>query len=282
MRNLLFFLVFTAAMASCVTKKVYTELQKQCNAKDSILVKTRGELNEANRSNTGLESDLKGSQNQIRLLEGQITDLKSTNNNLLERVSELSKMGQTGLETLKQQNKFIQDLSQKLQQKDSLNLILATNLKRSLDDVNDPDIDVNVVKGVVYISIADKLLFKSGSSEINPGAASVLSKVAKVINDHKDLDVLVEGHTDNRPISTSCLKDNWDLSAMRATSVVRWLQTKYAVAPERMTAGGRSQYVPKEPNDTEAGRAVNRRTNIIITPKLDQFYELLQAEKDKK
>lgn len=269
-------------MASCVTKKAYTELQKQCNAKDSILVKTRTELNESNRSNTGLESDLKGSQNQIRLMESQINDLKTTNTNLLERVSELSRMGQTGLETLKEQNKFIQDLTNKIQQKDSLNLILATNLKRSLDDVNDPDIDVNVLKGVVYISIADKLLFKSGSADINPSAATVLGKVAKVINDHKELDVLIEGHTDNRPISTSCMKDNWDLSALRSTSVVRLLQSKYAVAPERMTAGGRSEYVPKEPNDTEKGRSVNRRTNIIITPKLDQFYELLQAEGAKK
>lgn len=163
--------------------------------------------------------------------------------------------------------------------KDSLNLSLVMNLKRSLADVNDSDVQIEVKKGVVYISISDKMLFRSGSSTINANASTVLGKVAQVINDHNDLDILVEGHTDNVPINTGCTKDNWDLSAERATAVVRMLQTKYKVNPSRMTAGGRSEYVPKADNATAEGRKTNRRTEIIILPKLDQFFELMTEKK---
>ena len=148
------------------------------------------------------------------------------------------------------------------------------NLKRSLADVNDEDVTVEVKKGVVYISLSDKMLFKSGSAEISPSADGVLAKIAKVVNDHAELDILVEGHTDNVPIKTASIKDNWDLSALRATAVVRMLQSKYNVKPERMTAGGRSEFVPKVSNDSAKNKAINRRTEIVILPKLDQFFQL--------
>ena len=153
------------------------------------------------------------------------------------------------------------------------------NLKRSLADINDQDVQVEVKKGVVYVSIADKLLFASGRFEVNQAAELVLGKVASVINDHKELDILVQGHTDVVPISGTFMKDNWDLSVMRATSVVRLLQSKFSVAPERLTAGGRGEYEPKDDNAKADGRKVNRRTEIILTPKLDQFFNLLNNGK---
>jgi chemotaxis protein MotB len=208
---------------------------------------------------------------------------KSTNTNLLERLSDLSIVSKSGaesikksLEALNEQNKYIKDLTSTMQRKDSINLALVMNLKRSLDNFDDEDIAIEVKKGVVYVSISDKMLFKSGSYKISTQAEEVIGKIAKIINDHKDLDILVEGHTDKVPIATDCMVDNWDLSAKRATSIVRLMQTKFEVDPSRMTAGGRSEYVPKTTNDTIEGRAINRRTEIIILPKLDQFFELLE------
>jgi chemotaxis protein MotB len=160
--------------------------------------------------------------------------------------------------------------------KDSLNLALVMNLKKSLIDITDEDVNIEVKKGVVYISISDKLLFKSGSSEISQRAEEVLGKIARVLNDQKQLDILVEGHTDTDPISTGCITDNWDLSVKRATTVVRYLQTKHSINPERMTAGGRSEFVPKTSNSTVEGKTINRRTEIIVLPQLDQFFQLLE------
>jgi chemotaxis protein MotB len=218
-------------------------------------------------------------------LEKENEYLKTTNTSLLDRLSDLSVISQSGaenikksLETLNEQNKYIKDLTGKMQAKDSMNLALVVNLKRSLSDVNDEDITIEVKKGVVYISLSDKMLFQSGSYNIQPKAEAVLGKIAKVVNDHNELDILVEGHTDNVPINTACLKDNWDLSAMRATAVVRTLQKKYGVAPERMTAGGRSEFVAKASNATADGKSLNRRTEIVILPKLDQFFQLLEQQ----
>ncbi len=153
------------------------------------------------------------------------------------------------------------------------------NLKRSLADVKDEDVNIEVKKGVVYISLSDKMLFRSGSYRINAQAESVLGKIASVANDHNELDLLVEGHTDSVPIATECIEDNWDLSVKRATAVVRMLNKKYNVAPERMTAGGRSQYISKMSNETADGRSANRRTEIIILPKMDQFFQMMEPDK---
>ncbi len=231
-----------------------------------------------------LERELELKDDKIELLEEQLGHLQQTNGSLLDRMSDLSIVNKAGaesiqksLENMTQQYSFIQDLTTKIHSKDSLNLALVMNIKRSLSNIDDDDVQVEVRGGVVYVSISDKLLFRSGSSKISTEASEVLNKLAMVINDHSDLNVLVEGHTDDVPISNSCMDDNWDLSVKRATSVVRMLVEDYYVDPTRMTAAGRSEYIPKEDNGTSSGRSANRRTEIIITPKLDQFFQLLEA-----
>ena len=221
---------------------------------------------------------------QIAQLKDQIEIMKSTNAGQLDRMSDLSVVSKTGaesiqksLENISRQTAYIEDLNKKVQSKDSLNLALVMNLKRSLSDINDTDIQVEVRGGLVHVSISDKLLFKSGSSAINAKAQDVLGKIAMVINDHDDLQVMVEGHTDNVPMNNGCITDNWDLSVMRATSVVRALSGDHYVSPERLTAAGRSYYIPKDDNETSIGRSRNRRTEIIIQPRLDQFFQLLES-----
>lgn len=230
-----------------------------------------------------LEMQLENERNSVAFQGQQLEYFRNTNTNLLDRLADLSVVSKSGaesikksLEALNEQNKYIKDLTSSIRQRDSLNLALVMKLKRSLIDVGDEDINIEVKKGVVYISISDKLLFKSGSAEISPLAEGVLGKIARVLNDYNELEILVEGHTDNVPISTGCMVDNWDLSVKRATSVVRNLQTKHGISPERMTAGGRSEYVPKDSNQSPQGRQVNRRTEIIILPELEQFFQLLE------
>ena len=183
------------------------------------------------------------------------------------------------LEAISQQSQYIKDLTRTMQYKDSVNLGLALNLKKTLSDFNDSDVSIEVKKGVVYISLSDNMLFKSASAAINNGADKVLAKIAGILNDQKELDILVEGHTDNVPIASETAADNWELSAKRAAAIVRILQSKYKVDPSRMTAGARSEYAPKESNATAKGRSANRRTEIIILPKLDQFFKLMEAPK---
>ncbi|GAB4035641.1 OmpA family protein [Spirosoma gilvum] len=274
-------------LASCNSKKRLAEMKALQDARDKAVTS----LADCDKLTADLrtqlsakDTDLQGKDKQVSDLQAQIDYLKKTNTNLLDRMSDLSIVSKSGaesikksLETLNEQTKYVNNLNSSIQRKDSLNLALVMSLKRSLDDINDQDVQVEVKKGVVYVSLSDKLLFKSGSFEVLPAAETVLGKVAKVVNDHKELDILVEGHTDVVPISTSSIKDNWDLSALRATSVVRTLQKKFAVAPERMTAGGRSEFAPKDDNTTDVGRQQNRRTEIIITPKLDQFFNLLSS-----
>lgn len=231
---------------------------------------------------TNKELELKNQQ--ITQLKDQIETMKSTNAGLLDRMSDLSVVSKTGaesiqksLENISRQTAYIEDLNKKVQSKDSVNLSLVMNLKRSLSDINDSDIQVEVRGGLVHVSISDKLLFKSGSSTISTKAKEVLGKIASVINDHYELQVMVEGHTDNVPMNTGCVEDNWDLSVKRATAVVRVLADEHYVNPERLTAAGRSFYVPKSDNDTSSGRSLNRRTEIIIQPRLDQFFQLLES-----
>jgi len=221
---------------------------------------------------------------QIVQLQDQIETLKSTNAGLLDRMSDLSVVSRTGaesiqksLENISRQSEYIEDLNKRVQSKDSVNLSLVMNLKRSLSNINDTDIQVEVKGGLVHVSISDKLLFKSGSSSINQKAEDVLAKIASVINDHDQLQVLVEGHTDNVPMNNGCIEDNWDLSVKRATAVVRSLANEHYVSPERLTAAGRSSYLPKDDNETSSGRSKNRRTEIIIQPRLDQFFQLMES-----
>lgn len=236
-----------------------------------------------NKKVEAMERELELKTEQVAQLEEQLDHIQRTNASLLDRMSDLSVVNKAGaesiqrsLESISQQYSFIQDLTTKIQSKDSLNLALVMNLKRSLSNIDDEDVQIEVKGGMVYVSISDKLLFRSGSSRITSEARDVLAKLASVINDHDEMNVLVEGHTDDVPITNSCVQDNWDLSVKRATSVVRVLQEDYYVNPERLTAAGRSEFVPKAPNTTSSGRSINRRTEIIITPKLDQFFKLLE------
>lgn len=231
-----------------------------------------------------LEKEVKFKSEKVEELEKQVDYLKTTNSSLLDRMSDLSIVSKTGAESIKkslenmsQQYGYIQDLTSKIQSKDSLNLALVMNLKRSLTDINDDDVQVEIRGGKVHVSISDKMLFRSGSSKLNAEAQRVLDKIANVLNDHDQLDVMVEGHTDNQPISSGCITDNWDLSAKRATSVVRSLQDDYFVDPERLIAAGRAEFIPRAENSTAEGRSINRRTEIVIMPKLDQFFNLLES-----
>ncbi|WP_236974442.1 OmpA family protein [Membranihabitans maritimus] len=294
--NLLLFLILALGMTSCVSKKKYEaaqmELEKAKQDCEQEIAELLRQKEDADRRLVELNDDLKSArsaantnEDRVRALEEEIAYLKKTNTNLLGRLEEMSIISRTGAESIKQslaaldrQGKYIQDLNTTMRRKDSLNLVLVQKLKRSLSNVNDEDVNVEVKKGVVYISLSDKLLFRSGSTAITTEANSVLGKIAKIVNDHSEFDVLIEGHTDNVPISTSCMKDNWDLSVLRATSIVRSLQDNHNVAPERMTAGGRSEFIPKATNDNSEGRALNRRTEIIVLPKLDQYFNLMAAD----
>ena len=293
-------------LSACVAKKEFVAMQGSRDEMKLQLERQKVTAENCEREKAALQSELATLQSSLRsrendlltrttelqnernrsaMLEQQLDYFKTNNANLLDRLADLSVVSKTGAENIKksleaidEQNKYIKDLTGAIQRKDSLALNLVMNLKRSLADVNDEDVSVEVRKGVVYISLSDRMLFKSGSAEIQPQAESVLNKIAKVVNDYKELEILVEGHTDSVPISNTCMTDNWDLSVKRATSVVRTLQKKYNVQPQRMTAGGRSEFIPKSTNTTEEGRRANRRTEIIILPNLDQFFKLLEPQ----
>ncbi len=297
MKQAIYVLIAISLLSSCVSKKKLTQLQASYNELEAARDKALAAANDCDKKVTGLQSDLRSREtelatnmaaNKTRIseLEAQLGDLRKNNNSLIDRMADLSVVSKQGaesikksLEVLNEQTKQVNNLNQSIQRKDSLNLALVMSLKRSLADVNDQDISVEVKKGVVYVSIADKLLFASGRYEVNPAAEAVLAKVASVVNDHKELDILVQGHTDVVPFSNNQLKDNWDLSVLRATSVVRMLQGKFSVGPERLSAAGRGEFEPKDDNATAEGRKVNRRTEIILTPKLDQFFNLLSNGK---
>jgi chemotaxis protein MotB len=268
-------------MTSCVSKKKFTKLKTDYDALDATYRSMETTLNGCQGENTDLKQKIDGKNKQIGQLQDEVDYLKKNNNMMITQLENLSIISKTGAESMKksldilnEQSRYIKDLNQLNQRKDSLNLALVTNLKRSLENINDQDVEVEVRGGVVYVSISDMLLFKSGSSEINAAANNVLAKIAKIILDHKDLNVMVEGHTDDVPISTECVKDNWDLSVKRATSVVRYLEGTHKIGPERLTAAGRGEYAPKIDNKNSTTRKQNRRTEIVLTPRLDQYIEL--------
>ena len=228
-----------------------------------------------------LETKLAAAEQQNELLVNQVETVQRTNGNLLQRMEDLSVISKEGatsiresLQSISGQTSYIQDLNRSLQRKDSLNMALVMNLKRGLQDVNDEDVQVEVRGGKVHVSISDKMLFASGSARLNNQSVRVLEKVATVLNDHRDLDIIVEGHTDNVPTNVNGIRDNWELSTMRATAVVRKLVNDFYVDPARLSAAGRSEYDPRGDNNTTQGRAQNRRTEIVITPNLDEFFDL--------
>ena len=256
-------------LSSCVSQKKYAALEaKQKETQDML-----------NTATVKLNACLA----QSETMKEQITDLRSANNNLINTQGNLTTLSAKGaenleksLEQMKEKDLQIKAFRDAMNRKDSVTLALVTSLKGAIGNLNDEDIEINVEKGVVYVSISDKLLFNSGRWDVTNRAKEVLGKVATVVKNKPDIEFMVEGHTDSQPISTSVIEDNWDLSVKRATSVVRILQEEFGVPPERMVAAGRSYYVPLASNDTSEGRARNRRTRIVVLPKLDQFYKMIE------
>ena len=260
-------------MTSCASKKELESCQLQNQELTANYQSTKEELASAKARVSSLEDQLEQMKTDYRsvqeALDKSLSNASSTNVNISKLVDQIN-----------ESNQYIRHLVEVKSKSDSLNMVLTNNLTRSLSKEELKEVDVQVLKGVVYISLADNMLYKSGSYEINDRAAETLSKIAKIIMDYKDYDVLIEGNTDNVPVNTSSalmknIRNNWDLSALRASSVVQYLQEHYGVDPKRLTAGGRGEYNPITTNDTEVGKQRNRRTQIIITPKLDQFMELI-------
>ena len=267
------FLVMTIAAA--------TMLITSCSSKKELLACQ--EENKALQTNyTDTKEKLAASTARVASLEKQLAQAENTNaalQNALDKSLSNASQNNVSIEKLVDQinesNKYIRHLVEVKSKSDSLNMVLTNNLTRSLSKEELKDVDVQVLKGVVYISLADNMLYKSGSYEISDRASETLSKIAKIIKDYKDYDVLIEGNTDNVPIKRENIRNNWDLSCLRASSVVQALQNQYGVDPKRLTAGGRGEYNPLQSNSSEAGKQRNRRTQIIITPKLDEFMELI-------
>ena len=269
-------LVAAILLTSCASKKDLEACQQENKALQANYVDTKEKLAASAARVTSLEEQLKQQEKAYKALQRSLD--KSLTNASQNNVS-IEKL----VDQINESNKYIRHLVEVKSKSDSLNMVLSNNLTRSLSKEELKEVDVQVLKGVVYISLADNMLYKSGSYEINDRAAETLSKIAKIIKDYKDYDVLIEGNTDDVPIARENIRNNWDLSCLRASSVVQALQTKYGVDPKRLTAGGRGEYNPLQPNTTELGKQRNRRTQIIITPKLDEFMELIgQAPEESK
>ena len=279
MKKLFLLVVVTSlVLSSCVSNKKYAELEGNYSKKSQELVDVKADLMKCQVEN----------ESKISSLEQRIVDLNKDKEKTLEYVDNLTVLSKSASDNIKEtlaqmgkKDEYIQYIQKAVTKKDSINLALGFKLKSVLaDGFADEDIEVNVEKTVVYISIADKLLFKSGSATISAKAKEVLGKVAEVIAAQPDLEVMVEGYTDNKPINTSCIKDNWDLSVKRSTSVIRVLQDDFNIEPARLVAAGRSEYMPLASNDTVEGRSKNRRTRIVLMPQLDQFFDLLEQKVD--
>ncbi len=269
-KNILTSSIFMSALllTSCVAKKELDDCRTQNKSLIENYQTTKEELAASKARIVSLEEQLAQQKKDYVMLQQSLD--KSLTNTSTNNVN-ISKL----VDQINESNQYIRHLVEVKTKSDSLNLVLTNNLTRSLSKEEMKEVDVQVLKGVVYISLADNMLYKSGSYEVNDRAAETLSKIAKIITDYKDYDVLIEGNTDNVPISRENIRNNWDLSALRASSVVQYLQTHYGVNPKRLTAGGRGEFNPIANNDTELGRQRNRRTQIIITPKLDQFMDLI-------
>ena len=259
MKKMVLFLLGGLVMTSCVSNKKFRAVQEQLKTTEDLL----------NTATIKLNSCLKDKE----LLQSKNEMLAKNNEGLMTNLGNMTMLTQKGADNLRDAGT----------RRDSINLALVQSLKGVLSNLDDEDITVQVDKGVVYVSISDKMLFSSGSYNVTPRAREVLGKVAKVVNNKPDFEFMVEGHTDNVPIKNTCIKDNWDLSVLRATAVVRILQNDFGVTASRMTAAGRGEYVPVTSNASADGRALNRRTRIVVLPKLDQFYNMIeQGMKDPK
>jgi chemotaxis protein MotB len=289
--QILFPVLLALFLASCVSSKKYKKSQSDYATLQGQHVQLQNQLQETttncanekaelNRKNAGLQTD-------IANLNRQVDMLKQNNTQALKQLEDLSVISASQAESIKKsldnigaKDNYIQTLQQQMARKDSLNMVLVMNLKGAIGNLDDKDINIKVDKGVVYIDISDKLLFKSGKYEVTDQANAVLGKVAAVLQNQQDIEFMVEGHTDNvRYKGNAVLLDNWDLSVKRATAVVRILQNKYGLDPAKMAAAGRGEYKPVSDNSSVEGKAANRRTRIVILPQLDQFFKLLEPRK---
>ncbi|MDD6895830.1 MAG: OmpA family protein [Prevotellaceae bacterium] len=279
--NKSFLMVAAAAMlmlGSCASKKDLQNCQNENRELTRNYQDTKEQLAASKARVASLEDQLAQQKKDLAALQGSLD--KSLSNASQNNIS-IEKL----VDQINESNQYIRHLVEVKSKSDSLNMVLTNNLTRSLSKEEMKEVDVQVLKGVVYISLADNMLYKSGSYEINDRAAETLSKIAKIIKDYSDYDVLIEGNTDNVPVNATAatmknIRNNWDLSCLRASSVVQALQNQYGVDPKRLTAGGRGEYNPLTSNDTELGKQRNRRTQIIITPKLDQFMDLIDKAPD--
>lgn len=275
-RSLFLGLGIVVLLGSCVSKKKYAAIQASNQTLNNKLEESARKLSDCESAKAMLE-------NSNEHLKDRNAELSTTNAALLNNVGNMATLSaqeaanlEKSLESIREKDMRITRLQDALTKKDSVTLALVVSLKSSLGNLNDTDVTVNVEKSVVFISLSDKMVFTSGSTTISPRAHEVLSKVATVVNAKPEMEVLVEGHTDDVPIAKDCIKDNWDLSVLRATAITRVLQKDFAVDPARVTAGGRSQYVPLVANDSPEHRSTNRRTRIVILPKMDQFYDMIE------
>ena len=275
-------LAFGLLMTGCASKKDLVNCQTENKSLTESLQATKEDLAAKNARIASLEEQQRGMQQLLKNAEDKYAKLQESLDKSLTNASQNNISIEKLVDQINESNQYIRHLVEVKSKSDSLNMVLTNNLTRSLSKEELKEVDVQVLKGVVYISLADNMLYQSGSYEINSRAAETLSKIAKIIKDYKDYDVLIEGNTDNVPISKPNIRNNWDLSALRASSVVQALQNDYGVDPKRLTAGGRGEYNPIATNDTEVGKQRNRRTQIIITPKLDEFMDLIGPAPEEK
>jgi chemotaxis protein MotB len=279
MRKIFLIIVSAVFISSCVSKKEFAALQTEKTATEEKLLAVKTNLQKCL-----IEKEKEDAK--VFALAEQVKYLLDDKKNALKQVENLTVLTQSSSDNIKtviaqlsEKDKYINGVREAMTQKDSLNLAIKFHLTKNLTEgIQDEDIEVNVEKTVVFISISDKLLFKSGSYNVTEGAYTVLEKIAKVINDQPEMEVMIEGHTDNTPIKRNIIQDNWDLSALRATAITRILQYKFGVVPSRLIAAARSQYIPLAANDSPENRAKNRRTKIIIMPRLNQFFDLLEQD----
>ena len=279
-KSLILIAVSALILSSCASKKELVACHETNKSLNESLQASKEDLAAKNARIASLEEQQRGMQQMLKAAEDKYDKLQAALDKSLTNASQNNISIEKLVDQINESNQYIRHLVEVKSKSDSLNMVLTNNLTRSLTQDEMKEVDVQVLKGVVYISLADNMLYKSGSYEINARAAQTLSKIAKIIKDYKDYDVLIEGNTDNVPISKTNIRNNWDLSALRASSVVQALQNDYGVDPKRLTAGGRGEYNPVASNDTEVGKQRNRRTQIIITPKLDQFMDLIDKAPD--
>lgn len=276
------FLGLTLGFGSCVSKKEFTRLQGEYTSLQSLYNQSQVDLATAKTHGKSLEERLADARRENAALQARLAALQGSLDKSLTQNNQGSINIAKLVDEINASNRYIKQLVEAKTKSDSLNLVLTNNLTRSLSRDELQEVDVKVLKGVVYVSLADNMLYKSGSYEINSRAKTTLSKISKILSDYRDFEILVEGNTDTVPISQTNIRNNWDLSALRASSVVQCLQTEFGIDPKRMSAAGRGQYNPIATNDTELGRQRNRRTQIIITPKLDQFLDLIDKAPENK